>query len=193
MTLALCRPLDDARRAALAAGLSLLAGTVAHPSWAAGHERFADDFWRRPRRISLQHTSGEQIETVYWSDGELVVTEYTRLSYFMRDRVVGSGVYAHPVLLDILYGINGWLAYYGVKSPVILTSGYRDPRRNLTIEGAVQNSLHPLGEAADITIPGVSSLQVARFGVWLGGGGVGWYPRKHFTHVDRGRLRAWRG
>lgn len=193
MTLDLGAPPDDSRRALLTAGAGLLAASLGQPAWASSAQRFAGDFWRRPRRVSLRHASGDRIDAVYWSDGELIVSEYTRLSYFMRDRVVGSGVYIHPVLLDILYGINGWLAYYGVHAPVVLTSGYRDPRRNLTIEGAAQNSLHPRGEAADISIPGISSLQVARFGMWLGGGGVGWYPRKHFTHVDRGRLRTWRG
>ncbi|MEJ8837684.1 YcbK family protein [Ramlibacter sp. AN1133] len=183
------------RRHVLVAGFALLASGVRRPSWAAGSAgRFADDFWKRPRRIMLQQAkSGERIESTYWSDGELLMPEYTQLSYFMRDRVTGTGVYVHPVLLDILYGINGWLAYYGVRSPVILTSAYRDPRRNLAIEGSVRNSLHTHGDAADIVIPGVNALQVARFGMWLGGGGVGWYPGKQFTHVDRGRLRSWRG
>jgi uncharacterized protein YcbK (DUF882 family) len=34
---------------------------------------------------------------------------------------------------------------------------------------------------------------VSRFGVWLQAGGVGWYQKKEFTHIDTGRLRAWKG
>lgn len=111
----------------------------------------------------------------------------------MRDRVVRRAVQMNPVTLDIIYGINGWLTYYGVNAPVVLNSAYRDWERNRTIEGAALNSEHTRGSALDIRIQGVSSLQTARFGVWLGGGGVGWYPGKNFTHVDAGRIRTWRG
>lgn len=193
MTMALDNAPDGARRALMTAGFSALAASLAPPAWSAGHQRFSQDFWIRPRQLSLRHASGEQIAATYWSDGELIVPEYTRLSYFMRDRVVDRGVYVHPVVLDILYGIDGWLAYFGVRSPVVITSAYRDPLRNRHIEGAARNSKHTSGEAVDITIPHVSPLQVARFGTWLGGGGVGWYPDKQFTHLDRGRLRTWRG
>jgi uncharacterized protein YcbK (DUF882 family) len=184
---------DPSRRAALLAGFSLLGSGLARPAWASGNEQFANDFWQRPRRLVLQHARGERIETVYWSDGQVVVSEYERLSYFMRDRVAGTGVYVHPVLLDILYGIHGWLSFFQLRSPIIINSGYRDPARNAVIEGAARNSLHTRGEAVDISIPQVNTLQVAKFGMWLGGGGVGWYPEKQFTHLDRGRLRSWRG
>lgn len=180
------------QRRRLLAGFAVLAASLSAPAWAQSIPQ-VQDFWARPRKLRLRHTSGETIEAVYWSDGELVVPEYTRVSYFLRDRVTGTGVYAHPVLLDILYGINGWLDYFQVRSPVLVHSAYRDPVRNLTIEGAARNSRHIRGEAVDISIPGVSALQVSRFGLWLGGGGVGWYPDKRFTHLDRGRLRAWRG
>ena len=193
MSIPLESGVDPSKRALMVAGFAVLAASLSRPTWAATHERFAQDFWVRPRQLSLRHVSGERIQSTYWSDGELIVSEYTRLSYFMRDRVVGRGVYVNPVVLDILYGINGWLAYFGVTSPVVVTSAYRDPVRNLQIEGAARTSKHTSGDAVDITIPNVSPLQVARFGMWLGGGGVGWYPEKQFTHLDRGRLRSWRG
>lgn len=186
-------PADRGRRAMLQAGFALLGAGLAAPSWSAGNERFAQDFWVRPRRLVMQHARGDRIDTTYWVDGQVDLGEYTRLSYFMRDRVTGYGVYVHPVLLDILYGVQGWLTYFGVRSPIVVTHGSRDPKRSHLIEGAARNSLHERGEAVDITIPDVSTLQVAKFGVWLGGGGVGWYPEKQFTHLDRGRLRAWRG
>lgn len=107
--------------------------------------------------------------------------------------MVGRGVLMDPVLFDILYGLNGWLDYYNVRTEVILTSGYRDPRRNSKIEGAARNSLHTKGKASDIAVPGVSTRQVSLFGQWLGGGGVGWYPHKGFIHLDGGRVRSWRG
>lgn len=181
------------RRALLSAGPAMALG-FAMPSWAKGSDvGFANDFWLRPRFLRLQHSSGEILECTYWSDGQLIKDAYEETCWFMRDRVVRRAVQMNPVTLDIVYGINGWLTYYGVKAPVVMNSAYRDWERNRTIEGAALNSEHTRGSALDIRIQGVSSLQTARFGVWLGGGGVGWYPGKDFTHVDAGRVRTWRG
>lgn len=175
------------------AGAGALAASVALPAWAQSAPRWADDFWHRPRTLRLVHASGDRIAATYWSDGQLVPEAYGQLCWFMRDRVVQQAVYMNPVLLDIGYGICGWLEFFGVRDAVLLTSGHRDRRRNATIEGAVRNSLHISGNAMDVRIQGVSTLQLARFALWLGGGGVGWYPAKDFTHLDRGRLRVWRG
>ncbi len=174
---------------------ALLLSVLPAPAWAssgaaAQHE---SDFWIRPRTIRCRHISGELIDATYWSDGQLIDQGYSELSWFMRDRAVQRAVYMNPVLLDIAYGITGWLSYFGVREPMVLTSGHRDRARNAQIEGAAKNSLHISGDAMDVRIPGISTLQLARFGQWLGGGGVGWYPSKDFTHLDRGRLRSWRG
>lgn len=174
-------------------GASLLPLLVGPPAWAQEAPERANDFWLRPRRIRLKHVSGEKIDALYWSDGEVVQEGYYALSHFMRDRVVNQGVYMHHTLLDILYGVTGWLDYYGVSSDIVFNSGYRDYRRNRRIEGAAKDSLHTRGEAGDVAIPGINTLQIAKFGVWLGGGGVGWYPSKGFIHLDRGRVRSWRG
>jgi uncharacterized protein YcbK (DUF882 family) len=180
-------------RGAQLATAGLLASVVAKPVWAQQDSSFADEFWMRPRTIRFRHASGERIEATYWSNGEIIRPAYDELSWFMRDRVAHKGVWMNPVLFDIAYGIEGWLDHFGLRRHILLTSGHRDAVRNTTIEGAVRNSLHITGDAMDIRIEGISSQKVAQFGVWLGGGGVGWYPRKDFTHLDRGRLRAWRG
>lgn len=174
---------------------ALLLSALPLPAWAetGAAAEYESDFWVRPRTIRCRHISGELIESTYWSDGQLVPQGYSELSWFMRDRVVHRAVYMNPVLLDVAYGITGWLSYFGVREPMMLTSGHRDKARNAQIEGAVKNSLHITGDAMDVRIPGISTLQLARFGRWLGGGGVGWYPAKDFTHLDRGRLRSWRG
>jgi uncharacterized protein YcbK (DUF882 family) len=164
------------------------------PTWAKeASTGFVNDFWIKPRFLKLHHPSGEKLELVYWSDGELIQRAYQEACWFMRDRVVNQSVYMKPVLLDISYGISGWLDYFGVRDPIWMNSAYREWARNSQIEGAALNSEHTKGGALDVRIQGVSSLQTARFGVWLGGGGVGWYPNKNFTHIDAGRIRAWKG
>jgi uncharacterized protein YcbK (DUF882 family) len=170
-----------------------LPASLAMPSWA--HEALprANDFWIRPRHLRLAHPSGDRIQVVYWSDGEVIRPAWEEVSWFLRDRVDQKAVYMNPVLLDILYGVCGWLDFYGIRDPLTTTSGYRTPGRSVRLEGAAQNGEHPKGGASDITHPSVSADRMARFGKWLGGGGVGWYPQRNFVHVDRGRLRQWRG
>ena len=181
---------DISRRSLLFGALS---SVVALPSWSQEAPERATDFWIRPRRLNLRHPNGERLNVIYWSDGQIISSAWEEASWFMRDRVDAKAVYMQPVLLDILYGICGWLDYFGIKEPLEQTSGYRTPRRNSKIEGAALNSEHTRGGAGDVRHPSVSATQMAKFGVWLGGGGVGWYPHKGFTHVDRGRLRVWRG
>jgi len=97
------------------------------------------------------------------------------------------------VLLDILYATNGWLDYHDIARPLAITSAFRHPITNSETEGASKDSRHLVGGAGDLLIPGVNPANVSAYGLWLRGGGVGWYPSKAFTHVDDGRLRAWRG
>jgi uncharacterized protein YcbK (DUF882 family) len=170
------------------------------------------DFWSRPRTVWLKRPStGEQIRTTYWADGQLIAHEYERLSWFLRDprmqariarlasarRAVPQGWYPAVgmdlVLLDILYAVGGWLEAFDMGRPLIVTSAFRHPVTNAGIEGAVKDSQHTRGAASDIVIPDVPASRVSAFGVWLRAGGVGFYPSKGFTHVDGGRRRTWRG
>lgn len=186
--------LPSSRRRFFLTSCLLLPSLLAVPSWASEVKPAqANDFWRRPRRIRMQHLQGDKIEALYWSDGEVVLDGYYALSHFMRDRVHDKAVQMDLTLLDIYYGIEGWLQFFGVKSTYVLHSGYRTPRHNDTLEGATRTSQHPLAKAGDGRIPGVTTSQQAKFGRWFGAGGVGWYPDRQFVHIDTGRVRSWRG
>lgn len=47
------------------------------------------------------------------------------------------------------------------------------------------------GEAIDIRIPGVPVSKLRDLALSLHRGGVGYYPRSGFVHVDVGRVRRW--
>jgi uncharacterized protein YcbK (DUF882 family) len=57
--------------------------------------------------------------------------------------------------------------------------------------GVASRSLHMVGKAADIRVPGVKldTLRAAARSLQLGG--VGFYPSSNFVHVDTGRVRYW--
>jgi uncharacterized protein YcbK (DUF882 family) len=79
--------------------------------------------------------------------------------------------------------------------PFHVISGYRSPETNALLRkrnrGVAKNSLHVVGKAIDIRLPGVPLSVLRRVAVKLRGGGVGYYPRSNFIHVDIGRVRYW--
>lgn len=176
-------------------------------------------FWERPRWVWLKRSvTGEQIKVVYWQDGVLLAEPYNQVCWFLRDvrfermlaandpkirlalnrgqitdQHLSAWVLMDSVLLDILYAFSAWLAMFGINAPIILTSAFRHLITNLMTEGAARDSWHMQGGAADIVVPGVSPVALAKFGQWLSGGGVGVYPSRGFIHLDRGRVRSWRG
>lgn len=176
------------RRRILHAAATAIA-SIAYPSISV-----ASDFWSQPRELWLYRpATGETVRETYWADGQLVLSGYYRICHLLRDVRLNQAVQFDIVTLDIARGINGWLQSYGINKPIIVNSGYRHPSTNGSIEGAARNSLHTRAQALDVRIEGVSTESVARFGLYLAGGGVGFYPGKNFTHVDRGRVRYWRG
>ncbi len=75
--------------------------------------------------------------------------------------------------------------------PVIVTSGFRNPKDNKRAGGA-RKSLHMQCAAADIQIDGVSKWDLASYLRTVPGrGGVGTYCRTRSVHIDIGEERAW--
>ena len=82
------------------------------------------------------------------------------------------------------------------NQPIKINSGYRSPAHNAKQKGAVKNSQHVLGKAADIVIPGRTPLEIAKGIEYLISvnkikqGGLGIYPT--FVYYDiRGEKARW--
>jgi uncharacterized protein YcbK (DUF882 family) len=91
-----------------------------------------------------------------------------------------------PALTSLLKAVE---AHYG--RPVLVTSGYRDPRSNRRAGGA-SHSMHIQCKAADIQVAGVSKWDLAKYLRTIQGrGGVGTYCRTNSVHIDVGPEREW--
>ncbi|MEO0544702.1 MAG: D-Ala-D-Ala carboxypeptidase family metallohydrolase [Pseudomonadota bacterium] len=91
-----------------------------------------------------------------------------------------------PALVRVLKRVE---RHFG--KPVVVTSGYRSPKRNSNARGA-KNSLHIYCAAADIQIEGVSKWDLASYMRSMPGrGGVGTYCHTKSVHVDIGPKRDW--
>jgi len=58
--------------------------------------------------------------------------------------------------------------------------------------GVAAKSLHTVGKAIDIRLPGMDTNTLRQTAAKLKKGGVGYYRRSDFVHVDIGAVRYWR-
>ena len=97
-------------------------------------------------------------------------------------------------LVNLLYDIRVRL---GLDKQFNILSGYRSPKTNAWLrrrnKGVAKNSFHMYGQAVDLNVPGVSLKKLRNVAISLKQGGVGYYPKSGFVHVDVGPVRTWRG
>lgn len=72
--------------------------------------------------------------------------------------------------------------------PIYIGSGYRCPAHNAKVANAAPDSYHKYGMAADITVDGVDTLEVARYAESIGILGIGHYDA--FVHVDTRTVKS---
>ena len=137
------------------------------------------------------HT-GEWVRTVYWADGHYIREAVRDINWVLRDHHSrrgaaderrsprSAGDAARPPRLPY---------------PFLVVCGYRSPATNhrmyLRQEGVASNSYHIQGMAIDLRCEHRDLSQVRGAALSLGGGGVGYYPRSDFVHVDCGPVRTW--
>lgn len=135
----------------------------------------------------------QSIDIVYRRGDSYLPAAIGRLEYFLRDHLNGKVHALDPRLFDLLHALE---VRVGRPDAVIdVICGYRSPSTNSYLRrhtvGVSGHSLHMLGEAIDIRIPGVPLWKLRQAALGLQGGGVGFYPESDFVHVDVGGVRKW--
>jgi uncharacterized protein YcbK (DUF882 family) len=157
--------------------------------------------WIKPSRAAVTgarglsfnnlHT-GEKLAVDYWEDGAYLPQALGSINRLLRDFRTGEVHSIDVGLLDLLTTLRAKLE---TKEPINVISGYRSPTTNGKLHegssGVAVNSLHMTGSAIDIAIPGRSLNTVRKVALDMGRGGVGYYPKSGFVHVDVGRVRFW--
>ena len=94
------------------------------------------------------------------------------------------------LLMPIMNGPDNWDA---AMAPVL--SAYRSPSTNAWLagvsRGVARDSQHVNGNAMDVRFPGMPVFQIRQAAYSLNMGGVGFYPRSGFVHLDTGPVRYW--
>ncbi len=140
--------------------------------------------------VSL-HT-GESIRRPYWAEGRYLDDMLAEFAHLLRDHRNGETRPIDPRLLDQLHDLREKV---GLAQAFRVISGYRSPASNAMLHerssGVASNSLHLQGRAIDISAPGVALERLRAAALDAHAGGVGYYPRSGFVHLDTGRARAW--
>lgn len=139
--------------------------------------------------LTLTRYDNGQKATVRYrrADGTYDPEALVKLDYHMRCSLTGRQTHMSLKLIELLDAVEDKFG----KRGLVLLSGYRTPKNNGQTSGAARRSLHMLGWAADIRIPGYSSTRVRNFARKKWVGGIGYYPYKGFVHLDVGKARYW--
>lgn len=174
-----------ARRLALATLLAAAASTAVPgtASTGAGH------------RLVLVHThTGEVLDAVFATNAGYLPAELGRIDWLLRDFRTGDVIALDASLFDLLCELA---EAAGVEARYEVISAYRSPATNAmlvaTTAGVSPNSLHMEGKAIDVRLVGVPLGRLRDLALARAAGGVGYYPRSDFVHLDLGRVRSWSG
>ncbi len=147
-------------------------------------------------RLRLHHLhTGESIDVAYRAGGQPLPSGIAMLDHFLRDHRTGADAHYPVEAFDLLHAVMVRLGEPGGLIDIIC--GYRSPTSNEFLRtrsrntGVAENSQHILSHAIDIRVPGVSTERLRDSALSLQMGGVGYYPRSGFVHVDVGPVRQW--
>jgi len=146
------------------------------------------------RVLSFFNThTGEKLTTTYWAEGQYQVDGLKEIGWLLRDHRADAAHAMDPRLIDLLYAIQNRVE--SQHRPFHIISGYRSPQTNAKLSrhssGVAKKSYHMQGKAIDIRVPGVDTARLRKAALSLKSGGVGYYARSNFVHLDTGRTRTW--
>jgi uncharacterized protein YcbK (DUF882 family) len=145
------------------------------------------------RQLSFYHTHTRlNLDVVYYQNGEYVDSALDDINRFLKDFRTGEVTNIDPELLDLLHDLRNELDSDG---PFEVISAYRSPKTNELLRsrssGVAKNSQHLRGTAIDVRLRGTRTARLRDTAWGMQRGGVGYYEKSDFVHVDTGRVRRW--
>ncbi len=145
------------------------------------------------RSLAFYHThTGRELSATYAWGQVYNPVALTRINHYLRDFRTGEMHPIDPKLLDILWTIQQEIGNKGVYEVI---SGFRSPKTNGQLRhnsaGVAEHSLHMQGKAIDVRFTGIDTGQIQQCAKEMRSGGVGYYAKSDFVHLDTGRYRTW--
>lgn len=145
------------------------------------------------RTLKFFHThTGDTLQVIYFRQGGYDREALDQLKIFMADWRNGKQHDLDPQLMDILWQLQ---QVTGSTNTWEVISAYRSPETNDMLRsrssGVAKKSQHLLGTAIDVRLRGMDLMELRDNARSLKLGGVGYYAKSDFVHVDTGRVRYW--
>jgi uncharacterized protein YcbK (DUF882 family) len=145
------------------------------------------------RRLAFHNLhTGENLALPYRRNGRYLNDALVEINHILRDFRTDEVCPIDVDLLDLLHRLR---TEVGSKAPFEVISGYRSPKTNAKLaaksNGVAKKSLHMRGMAIDVRLPGCDLRHLRDAAKSLRLGGVGYYAKSGFIHVDVGRVRYW--
>jgi uncharacterized protein YcbK (DUF882 family) len=188
------------RRFALTSGLGTLVLSLSRASWAVAPDTdrtsgAKEQTGPQERWIELKsiHT-GEVVKATFDKQSGPDRATLAKLQHLLRDYRVNE----EHTMDSRLYELLSDLAQAAGHEPRFeVISGYRSPRTNAQLRarghGVAERSLHMEGRAIDVRLKGCDCAMLRDLALQAKRGGVGYYARSNFVHLDTGRVRTWNG
>lgn len=143
--------------------------------------------------ISLYHLhTREKGKVRFWHGDDHDYAGLVEIDHLLRDFRTGEVKPIDYRLLHLLHALREDLDSTG-RFEVI--SGYRSPKTNAELlakgRGVAAESPHMRGMAIDVRLPGRDTVLLRHVARLRRTGGVGYYPKYNFIHLDTGRVRHW--
>jgi uncharacterized protein YcbK (DUF882 family) len=148
------------------------------------------------RQIELFNTHpSESVNVVFRRGDQYDDSALAALKNVLRDHRNGQTHDMDPALYDQLYDLA---VAAGVEPHYEIISGYRSPESNNQMSsrpgsGVAKKSLHMQGRAMDVRLRKCSCETLRDLALAAKRGGVGYYQRSNFVHLDTGAFRTWVG
>jgi len=145
------------------------------------------------RRLRFYHThTGEKLDVVYQDSGAYLPDALDEINHLLRDFRSDDVFPMDPALLDFLHAAQHSV---GSTGSFEIISAYRSPATNEMLRkrggGVARKSQHLKGKAIDVRLTDATTENLHRASLDLARGGVGYYPKSNFVHLDTGRVRWW--
>jgi uncharacterized protein YcbK (DUF882 family) len=148
------------------------------------------------RSIELFNThTRETVKVVFKRGGRYDHEALGELKKVLIDHRSGDVHDMDPALFDQLFDLA---AAAGLPPSYEIISGYRSPESNSKMaakhgSGVSKRSLHMQGRAIDVRLKGCTVEKLRDLALAAKRGGVGYYQRSQFVHIDTGSFRTWIG
>lgn len=132
------------------------------------------------------------IDITYYENGKYIKDALQEIDKLMADRRTNEIAKIDTNLIDTLYELQ---TQANSSKPITIISGYRALETNnalrKTTKGVSSTSYHTKGKAVDITIENFAISDLNAIAKKIHDGGLGYYPKSHFVHLDTGPKRNW--